>query len=97
MRRGRRHPTELHVGDTIDFWRVEKLKAGSYLQLRAEMKLPGTAWLEFKVNQEGNQSTLVQRATFKPFNWIGYAYWYMLLPMHLLIFRNMARKIAFPD
>jgi uncharacterized protein YbjT (DUF2867 family) len=94
MRRGRRHPTELRVGDTIDFWRVEKLKIDSYLKLRAEMKLPGIAWLEFKVNQEGSKTILVQRASFKPANWFGYAYWYLLLPVHLLIFKNMARKIA---
>jgi hypothetical protein len=81
------------VGDTIDFWRVEKFISDSYLKLRAEMKLPGIAWLEFKVYQEGSRTILVQLATFKPFNWIGYAYWFLLWPIHLLIFKNMARKI----
>lgn len=93
MRRGRRHPINLRVGDTIDFWRVEKFISDSYLKLRAEMKLPGIAWLEFKVYQEGSRTILVQLATFKPFNWIGYAYWFLLWPIHLLIFKNMARKI----
>lgn len=97
MRRGRRHPIDLRVGDTIDFWRVEKLISDSYLRLRAEMKLPGIAWLEFKIYQEGSETLLVQLATFKPHNWTGYAYWFLLWPIHLLIFKNMARKIAVFD
>jgi len=94
MRRGRRHPTELRVGDTLDFWRVEKYIPGSYLKLRAEMKLPGIAWLEFDVNEEGGITVLHQRAAFKPFNWFGYAYWFILLPIHYFIFKNMAKNIA---
>lgn len=93
MRRGRRHPVDLRVGDTLDFWRVEEFQPGEYLKLRAEMKVPGVAWLEFQVGSEGGKTVLTQTASFKPANWFGVAYWYAMTPFHFFIFRNMAGKI----
>ncbi len=95
MRRGRRHPIDIRVGDALDFWRVEQYKPGAMLRLRAEMKVPGTAWLEFRVDKKNDDSCVFrQTAQFKPSGWFGYLYWYMLAPAHFLIFRNMARKIV---
>lgn len=95
MRRGRRHPVDLRVGDALDFWRVEEIRPGKSLKLRAEMKVPGVAWLEFKVAESGAGKTVfTQTASFKPANRLGVAYWYAMTPMHFLIFRNMARRIV---
>ena len=99
MNRGRRHPSELVVGDSIDFWRVLKAdKINRHLILFAEMKVPGEAWLEFKIEEVGNNDKkkyqLVQTATFRPRGVIGRLYWYSLWPIHLFIFRNMAKAIA---
>lgn len=95
MRRGRRHPTQIRVGDPIDFWRVEKFLPKSHLKLKAEMKLPGEAWLEFKVDSNSQGNTVFQQiATFEPNGWLGSLYWYILFPAHLLIFKNMARNIV---
>jgi uncharacterized protein YbjT (DUF2867 family) len=94
MRRGRRHPTQIRVGDPIDFWRVEKYKAQSHLKLRAEMKLPGIAWLEFKVESNSQGNTILQQiATFEPNGWLGNLYWFILTPAHFFIFRHMAQNI----
>ena len=99
LNRGRRDPTEIQAGDSIDFWRVilADKKQGKLL-LFAEMKIPGEAWLEFKLEEDksgGNsQWFLVQTATFRPKGVSGRLYWYSLLPIHLLIFRKMARTIA---
>lgn len=96
LRRGRRHPSELRVGDALDFWRVEALVPGRLMRLRAEMKLPGKAWLEFEVQpQEGDpRPVLSQTAIFAPKGLIGQAYWYLLYPIHALIFRGMARRLS---
>lgn len=93
MNRGRRHPTELQVGDTIDFWRVilADEKKG-HLILYAEMRLPGEAWMEFVINRK--TLTLHQIVTFRPKGFWGRVYWYLLLPIHCIIFKNMARAIA---
>ncbi|MCE5316359.1 MAG: SDR family oxidoreductase [Parachlamydia sp.] len=89
--RGRRHPSEIMVGDSIDFWRVLKAdKEERHLILYAEMKLPGEAWLEFKI--EENQ--LIQRATFRPKGLPGRLYWYAMFPFHIFIFRRMAQKLS---
>jgi uncharacterized protein YbjT (DUF2867 family) len=94
MRRGRRHPVEIRVGDAIDFWRVTQYDPGRRLKLQAEMKLPGTAWLEFKVEEVDKETSIFhQNAFFQPKNWFGYLYWYLLSPAHYFIFRNMALKI----
>jgi len=95
MRRGRRHPTELQVGEPVDFWRVEAAEPGRRLKLKAEMSLPGSGWLEFRVEPLGPKlSLLEQTALFEPRGWWGYAYWYSLFPFHSWIFRRMMRKIA---
>ncbi len=93
MNRGRRHPTKLLIGDTIDFWRVILADPKrTHLILYAEMKLPGEAWLEFEIKEE--TMTLSQIVTFRPQGFWGRIYWYILLPIHLIIFKNMARSLA---
>lgn len=95
LNRGRRHPFEIQVGDSIDFWRVilaDKEKGD--LILYAGMKLPGEAWLEFKVLQEDQQWFLAQIATFRPKGILGRLYWYVLIPFHFFIFKKMAKVLA---
>jgi len=95
MRRGRRHPDDLRMGEALDFWRVEVLQPFRMLRLRAEMKLPGQGWLQYeiKVNQDG-QTVLVQTASFAPKGLLGIAYWYALYPLHGLIFARTFAEIA---
>jgi hypothetical protein len=94
MRRGRRDPDDLRVGDALDFWRVEALEDPGLVRLRAEMLLPGMAWLEWHIAPEASGSRLTQRAVFAPRGLFGRAYWYSLLPFHGLIFGRMAQRIA---
>ncbi len=94
MRRGRVHPHEVHVGDFLDFWRVEAYVPNRKLRLAAEMKLPGRAWLEFEVLAEGSGSVIRQTAIFDPIGLFGLAYWYLIYPLHQIIFRGMLRSIA---
>ena len=94
MRRGRRHPDELHIGDALDFWRVEAIEAPVLLRLRAEMKVPGEAWLEFRTTPEGTGSRLVQTAIFAPKGLLGHVYWNLLYPFHAVIFGRMVRRLA---
>lgn len=94
MRRGRRHPTELRVGDAVDFFRVDALEPGRLLRLRAEMLLPGAAWLEWTVTPAAHGCELRQRALFHPRGVLGRLYWYALVPAHAVIFRRMAHVIA---
>ncbi len=94
LRRGRRHPTQLLPGEAVDFWRVETVKPGELLRLRAEMKVPGKAWLEFQVGPEGDGSRLAQTATFAPYGVWGNVYWYALYPLHKLIFSHMVKAVA---
>lgn len=94
MRRGRRHPTELRPGDPLDFWRVEACERDRLLRLRAEMKLPGEAWLQFQVEPARTGSRLVQRALFAPRGLSGLLYWYVLYPAHRVIFSGLIREIA---
>ena len=92
MRRGRRSDTEISQGDALDFWRVLLAdKNEKRLLLFAEMKLPGEAWLEFKIDDE---QILTQTATFRPLGVLGRMYWYAVLPFHGLIFKGMINKIA---
>jgi hypothetical protein len=94
-RRGRRSSTELRSGDALDFWRVEAYERDRLLRLRAEMRLPGYAWLQFEaLPREGGGSRLRQTAFFEPRGLFGYAYWFSVLPFHALIFGNMSRRIA---
>jgi hypothetical protein len=94
LRRGRRDPETLLVGDTLDFWRVEEFDADRRLRLAAEMKVPGRAWLEFEVTGDSSQSTIRQTAIFDPLGLFGLIYWYGLYPLHRWIFAGMLRKIA---
>ncbi len=95
LRRGRRHPDDLRVGDALDFWRVEALEPDRLVRLRAEMKLPGKAWLQFEVRESGNGTTqLEQTAVFSPKGVAGLLYWYALYPFHAWIFRGLIRAIA---
>ncbi len=94
MRRGRRDPRRLLPGDTVDFWRVELIEPNRRLRLRAEMRLPGRAWLEFEVEPNGPSCTLRQTAEFDPSGWMGHLYWYALYPLHGLIFGNMLGNLA---
>jgi hypothetical protein len=95
LRRGRRDPERIWIGDAIDFWRVGDFAPDQWLLLHAEMKVPGDAWLEFRVEPLGmDRSELFQTAYFRPTPIWGRLYWYLLYPIHWLIFRGMARKIA---
>jgi len=92
-RRGRRAPDSLIVGDVVDFWRVEDFEPDRRLRLRAEMKLPGRAWLEFEAVPQGRNALIRQTAIFDPIGFAGLAYWYVLYPVHTLIFGGMLRRI----
>ena len=94
LRRGRRHPTEIRPGDAIDFWRVADVTEGSRLELAAEMKLPGDAWLIWSVEPAPSGSVLHQEAFFRPRGLFGRLYWYAVLPFHGPIFGRMLRRIA---
>jgi len=93
LRRGRRHPHELRVGDTVDFWRVERLESGRVLRLAAEMKIPGRLWLQFEVEPTGQCSVVRQTIVFDPAGYVGLAYWYLLYPIHHSVFNRMLRGI----
>jgi uncharacterized protein YbjT (DUF2867 family) len=94
IRRGRPASQELRVGDALDFWRVEAYEADRRLLLRAEMKLPGRAWLEFRVEPRESGARIRQTAVFDPLGVIGLVYWYLLYPVHLWVFRGLLRNIA---
>lgn len=92
MRRGRKSDNEITTGDALDFWRVVLAdKNEKRLLLFAEMKLPGEAWLEFKIDEH---QILTQTATFRPLGLLGRLYWYAVLPFHGLIFRGMIKNLA---
>ncbi len=94
MRRGRRDPQHLLVGDHLDCWRVEFIKPGQRLRLAAEMILPGRAWLDFEVQPEADGALLRQTAMFDPVGLWGLAYWYGVWPLHQLVFAGMLRGIS---
>jgi uncharacterized protein YbjT (DUF2867 family) len=97
LRRGRRDAHDLYVGDALDFWRVEELDEGRLLRLRAEMRLPGLAWLEFHVEHDadGTAGTVLrQRATFAPRGLAGHAYWWAVAVFHGIVFGGMLRGIT---
>ena len=93
LRRGRRDPKLLQVGDAVDFWRVEELIRPKLLRLRAEMKMPGLAWLEFAVEPdlETGGTILTQVAIYAPRGLLGHVYWWLVWPMHGLVFPSMAK------
>ena len=95
LNRGRRHPYEIQVGDSIDFWRVILAdKDKGYLILYAGMKVPGEAWLQFKFEEKNHEWFLVQTATFRPKGILGRLYWYALIPIHCFIFQKMLAALA---
>jgi len=97
LRRGRRNPNTLMIGETLDFWRVEELVPNAVLRLRAEMRVPGSAWLEFTITPDPNDSdkcTLGQRAVFIPKGLAGHAYWWSVALFHGLVFPGMNRRMA---
>ena len=94
LRRGRTNKNEIHTGDTLDFWRVLAAdKENKRLLLYAEMKLPGEAWLEFKIVEKNKKNFLQQTATFRPKGLLGRLYWYSVLPFHYFVFDGMAESI----
>ena len=96
LRRGRRDPNQLQVGDALDFWRVEEIIRPKLLRLRAEMKMPGLAWLEFGLEEdvETGGTILTQVAIYAPKGLLGHAYWWSVWPMHGLVFPSMAKNAA---
>ncbi|WP_217193269.1 SDR family oxidoreductase, partial [Streptomyces buecherae] len=96
LRRGRRDGQHLRVGDALDFWRVEAVEPGRLLRLRAEMRMPGLAWLELRVDRDADtgRTRYRQRALFHPRGLLGHAYWWAIAPFHALIFGGMARNIV---
>lgn len=95
LRRGRRDPVGIRIGDTIDFWRVDRFERDRLLRLAAEMKVPGRAWLQFEVEPDHDGgSTIRQTASFDPAGILGLAYWYALWPVHHYVFGGMLRRIA---
>jgi uncharacterized protein YbjT (DUF2867 family) len=99
LRRGRRDPERVFVGESIDFWRVEERDQGRMLRLRAEMRLPGLAWLELGIEASDGgatapRTTYVQRAIFHPRGLLGHLYWWAVAPFHGIVFGGMARNIA---
>ncbi len=94
LRRGRPAPEDIHVGDALDFWRVEACEPDRLLRLSAEMKLPGRAWLEFEVEPRRGGATIRQTALFDPVGLFGLGYWYCLYPLHQLVFSGMLENIA---
>jgi uncharacterized protein YbjT (DUF2867 family) len=93
LRRGRRDPYDLRVGDTVDFWRVERLESGRLLRLAAEMKIPGRLWLQFEVDPTEHNSLIRQTTVFDPAGYVGLTYWYLLYPIHHRVFSRMLRGI----
>ncbi|MGQ4349508.1 SDR family oxidoreductase [Streptomyces sp. SAS_275] len=95
LRRGRRDANRLRVGDSLDFWRVEEIEPGHLLRLRAEMRLPGLAWLEMYAEKDDDGRTRYrQRALFHPHGLLGHLYWWSVSPFHSVVFGGMARNIA---
>ena len=95
LRRGRRDPLHLRVGDSLDFWRVESIDPEKSLKVYAEMILPGKAWLEFKIEKLPNgESKIIQEASYSPRGLSGQLYWFAVSPLHFLVFPTMLRNIV---
>lgn len=94
LRRGRRNPDRLVLGDAVDFWRVEALRRPELLRLRAEMRLPGEAWLEFEVAERDGRAVLHQRALFIPRGLPGHLYWWAVYPFHGIVFGSMIANLT---
>jgi hypothetical protein len=94
LRRGRRHPHRLMAGEALDWWRVERLERGRLLRLRAEMRVPGDAWLELGVEESDGRAVLHQRALYHPHGLLGDVYWWAVWPFHGIVFGGMQRNLA---
>ena len=94
LRRGRRDAEEVGYGEALDFWRVTAVERNRRLALRAEMKLPGEALLEFEIERDGDGARLVQTARFRPKGLLGLAYWYAVLPFHHFVFDDLCRGLV---
>jgi uncharacterized protein YbjT (DUF2867 family) len=96
LRRGRRHPDEIRAGESLDFWRVESVEPHHLLRLRAEMKVPGKAWLQFQSQPEaeGDKTLLVVTAYFAPYGLGGFLYWFAMFPFHKFIFDGLTQRLA---
>jgi uncharacterized protein YbjT (DUF2867 family) len=95
FRRGRRDPGEIRIGDALDFWRVEAVEPARLMRLRAEMKVPGRAWLQMEAHPLAeNRTRLAQTAFFAPKGLLGFLYWYLLYPIHGLVFSSLIRQVA---
>jgi uncharacterized protein YbjT (DUF2867 family) len=97
LRRGRRHPDVIHAGESLDFWRVETVEKNRLMRLRAEMKLPGKAWLQFEsapVEGEKRKTLFTVTAYFAPYGFFGFLYWYAMWPFHKPLFDGLARRLA---
>ena len=94
LRRGRRHPDDLHTGEALDFWRVEDIEKDRLLRLRAEMRVPGKAWLEFRSMDQQGKTLLTVVAYFAPRGLWGTLYWYLMWPFHKFIFDGLTRRVA---
>lgn len=94
MRRGRPDPEIPFLGSTLDFWRVERYEPNRRLRLSADMKVPGHAWLEFRAEPDGDSTVIRQIAQFQPRGLSGLLYWYVLWPIHEVMFRGMLRRIG---
>jgi uncharacterized protein YbjT (DUF2867 family) len=94
LRRGRRHPDEIRAGESLDFWRVEEVEKNRLLRLRAEMRLPGKAWLQFESQPQNGKTLLTVTAYFAPYGLFGFLYWYAMWPFHKFIFDGLTRQVA---
>ncbi|KAA0271980.1 MAG: SDR family oxidoreductase, partial [Chloroflexi bacterium] len=97
LRRGRRHPDEIHTGESLDFWRVETVEKNHLMRLRAEMKIPGKAWLQFESESLGgdrNKTLFTVTAYFAPHGFFGFLYWYAMWPFHKPLFDGLSRRLA---
>ncbi len=95
LRRGRRHPDEIHPGEALDFWRVESVEPNRLMRLRAEMKLPGKAWLQFEsLPKEDGKTLFTVTAYFAPYGLFGFLYWYAMWPFHKPLFDGLTRRLA---
>lgn len=97
LRRGRRHPDDIHAGESLDFWRVETVEKDHLMRLRAEMKVPGKAWLQFEstaVDGEKDKTLFTVTAYFAPYGFFGFLYWYAMWPFHKPLFDGLSRRLA---
>jgi hypothetical protein len=97
LRRGRRHPDEIHTGEALDFWRVETVEKNRLMRLRAEMIVPGKAWLQFAstpLEENTDKTIFTVTAYYEPYGLPGFLYWYAMWPFHKFIFDGLARRLA---